>query len=157
MSEGKQRPRFLRFLSSWIFYPLQLGTHLREIKLDATCCGLFWGLFAKKYTPYNGYCIPFNVYPPFNVYLFIFICTPYSIYITSHSFPLITFWKWIDSQRFAATRFQGLWREAVIHGCGRYTWPDGRTFLGRRKRYNLKPTPASPEICRCSQNGLIRT
>ena len=28
---------------------------------------------------------------------------------------------------FNFCRFQGLWHEAVIHGCGRYTWPDGRT------------------------------
>jgi len=24
-----------------------------------------------------------------------------------------------------------MWREAVIHGCGKYSWPDGRTFCGQ--------------------------
>ena len=33
-----------------------------------------------------------------------------------------------------ALRFQGLWHEAVIHGCGRYTWPDGRTLLGSTRQ-----------------------
>lgn len=61
----------------------------------------FEGFLPKKYTPYDRYCIPFNVYPPFDVYLFVFKYTPYSIYITSHSFPLIYI---LEVDRFSAFR-----------------------------------------------------
>ena len=27
--------------------------------------------------------------------------------------------------------FRGMWKGAVIHGCGKYSWPDGQTFCGQ--------------------------